>query len=300
MYVNQIKLNEQRYIKMLGASHMGSWYPTGKELNNMLNDAYNQVQITPEPGLVRAIIVPHAGYRFCAKTAMHAFAQVNPELYDRAIVIGPSHRVPIPCCTIADATSAETPYGPIPFDTELAQTLLKKYSNLFEKLDIPTAEVEHSMEMEFPLLKYIFKDKPFKIVPIMVGSIKNEKCTEVAAALEKECGDSRTLYVISSDFCHWGARFHFQYLPDVPGKIYQKIEAMDREATKHIASCNPTNFETYLDRTKNTICGRKAILIMMRIFKQFKSQFPDYTHSSNITSNDDSCVSYMAGVIRTD
>ena len=284
---------------MLGASHAGSWYPTGKALDKMLNSAMAEVRYKPEPGHVRAIIVPHAGYRFCVKTSLHAFAQLNPEDYDRVVVMGPSHRLAIDYCTIADARAAETPYGPIPFDTAMADELISKHPKMFKKLDIQTSENEHSLEMEFPLLKFIFKSKEFKIVPIMVGHVGPEKCRELAEALEPFY-DKRTLLVISSDFCHWGERFRYQYLPDTPGEIYERIEALDREATVQIATGDPSKFADYLSKTHNTICGRFPILVMMNLIKGMHASFPHYSHSSNITSKYDSCVSYMAGVIRTD
>jgi AmmeMemoRadiSam system protein B len=264
----------------------------------MLNEALSKVTITESPGLVRAIIVPHAGYRHCVETSMHAFAQIDPSLYDRVIVLGPSHRVPIPCCTIADADRAESPYGDIPFDMTMIATLLGSHPGLFSKLDIDTAEIEHSLEMEFPLLKFIFRQKPFTLVPIMIGRISAAKSAEIAAALAPFV-DPRTLLVISSDFCHWGDRFHFTFLPDVPGAVYEKIEALDRSATEKISSGSPEAFEQYLEETGNTICGRRAILIMMRTLQNWTASWPAYSHSSDITSKRDSCVSYMAGVIRT-
>ncbi|KAK8894499.1 hypothetical protein M9Y10_022933 [Tritrichomonas musculus] len=285
---------------MLGASHQGSWYPSGKELDQMLQGTLAEVHFKPEPGNLRAIIVPHAGYRFCLKTSLHAFAQVDPNNYDRVVVLGPSHRIRIKCCTIADAKSAETPYGPIPFDTTMADELTTKHPDYFEKLDIQTAEIEHSLEMEFPLLKFIFKQKPFSIVPIMVGRINPETCASIAELLRPYYNNNRTLFVISSDFCHWGQRFHFTYLPDGPGKIYERIEKLDRQATDCIATGDPSKFSEYIYETHNTICGRFPILIMMNLVKGMKASFPHYSHSSNITSMDDSCVSYMAAVIRTD
>ncbi|OHT12309.1 Protein MEMO1 [Tritrichomonas foetus] len=284
---------------MLGASHAGSWYPTGKSLENLLQSKLSEVKFKAEPGRLRAIIVPHAGYRFCVFTSLHAFAQIDPNQFDRVVVMGPSHRVRINCCTIADAKAAETPFGPIPFNMEMVTSLLTNHPSLFEKLDIDTAEIEHSLEMEFPLLKFIFKDKDFSIVPIMVGHVGYQKCAEIAAALEP-FADERTLFVISSDFCHWGERFRYQFLPDSPGEVHEKIEKLDRDATIQISTGIPSKFEAYLDETHNTICGRFPILIMMNLIKGMRASFPHYSHSSNITSKNDSCVSYMAGVIRTD
>jgi AmmeMemoRadiSam system protein B len=265
----------------------------------MLNNALSGVKVTESPGLVRAIVSPHAGYEYCVATALHAYVQIKPDLYDCVFILGPSHGTRIPCCTIADATTAETPFGAIPFDTEAAQALVTEHPNLFSRLDIRTAEIEHSLEMEFLLLKFIFKTKPFKIVPIMVGSIGPDKCGEVASALARFV-DPRTLFVISSDFCHWGDRFGYTYLPEGPGEVWQRIEQLDRNGMEQIATSDPATFAAYLDKTRNTICGRYPILIMLALFPGLRIDWPDYSQSSHITSRSDSSVSYAAGVGRTD
>lgn len=286
--------------RILPASHMDSWYPSGPRLDKLLQDAYHKVPSHDNvSGHVRSIIVPHAGYTYCVETSMHAFAQINPNEFDRVIVMGPSHRMFIPCCTIADADFAESPYGNIPFDVEACQNLVNNYPKLFSFLSPDKASIEHSMEMEFPLLKFIFKEKPFKIIPIMIGSIEPSKCAQVAEALSPLLTPS-TLFVVSSDFCHWGDRFGFTGLANIDGEIWQKIEKLDWMATETIATGNPEKFAKYIKETRNTICGKNAILVMMNAIKNYKAEFPAYSQSSHCQSMHDSSVSYMTAVIRTE
>lgn len=289
---------------ILQAAHMGVWYPKGSQLNSLLQSAYSDsLIINPDVDrVVRGIIVPHAGYTFCVRTSMNAFRNIDPNQYDRVIVLGPSHHMAIRYCTIADATSAETPYGEIPFDIEGAQELLNNYPKLFKKLDRSTASNEHSLEMEFPLLKFVFKSKPFKIIPIMVGSLSYQACKDVAEALSQYVDDSRTLFVISSDFCHWGSRFGYQYLPpdeDENLQIYQRIKKLDKQGADMIATGDPETFLEYIEETENTICGRIPILVIMNLFKNkgMSATFPAYSQSERITSMYDSSVSYFAGII---
>jgi hypothetical protein len=112
--------------------------------------------------------------------------------------------------------------------------------------------------------------------------------------------DRWTLVVLSSDFCDWGARFDFTFLPQGDGQIYERIERMDREGAKQIASGDPKRFTGYLKATGNTICGRKCILIMMHLHSRIVAEFPAYSQSSRATKMSDSTVSYMAGIIRSD
>ncbi|OHS98707.1 Protein MEMO1 like protein [Tritrichomonas foetus] len=283
---------------MLRATHMNSWYPSGQQLDNMLKEAYDEAKVVSGSGKVKSVIVPHAGYRFCVKTSMNAFKNVDPSTINRVFVLGPSHQIPISNCTIADAATAETPYGEIPFDTEACNALTSKFPKLFKKLDRDTASIEHSMEMEFPLLKYIFKEKPFTLVPIMVGQLSPNQIIETAEALKPFINDANTLLVISSDFCHWGARFGYTYLPDMDGQIFEKIRKLDHDGAEMIASGEPEKFENYLKKTKNTICGRTAILIMMNIFQGKHAEFLHYSQSSEVVSKHDTSVSYFSAILR--
>jgi AmmeMemoRadiSam system protein B len=281
------------------AAHMGSWYPTGAALTSMLTSAASSATRSTTPGLIRSIIAPHAGYNYCVGTAMYAFVSLDPANYDRVFVLGPSHRVRMPDCAIADATSAETPFGPIPFDVECVKSLLNEYPALFKKMTLAVAEEEHSMEMEFPFLKFVFGTRPFTIVPIMVGAITLETASQVAAALRPFTDDPRTLVVISSDFCHWGSRFGYTYLPPGDGQPWQRIESLDKDGAAQIATGDPEKFSSYIERTKNTICGRAPILVMMYLYPRLVAEFPHYSQSSPVITESDSSVSYFAGIIRT-
>ena len=43
------------------------------------------------PGGARAIIGPHAGYRYCGACAAYAYRQIDPSRVRRVFVLGPSH-----------------------------------------------------------------------------------------------------------------------------------------------------------------------------------------------------------------
>jgi len=38
-------------------------------------------------GLLKAVIVPHAGYSYSGATAAHSYARIDPSLYDRVFVL---------------------------------------------------------------------------------------------------------------------------------------------------------------------------------------------------------------------
>lgn len=66
-------------------------------------------------------------------------------------------------------------------------------------------EDEHSLEMHLPFIKKALGLQEFKLVPIMVGEIEGDE-ENYGKLLAPYFDDENTLFVISSDFCHWGSR----------------------------------------------------------------------------------------------
>lgn len=84
--------------------------------------------------------------------------------------------------------------------------------------------------MQLPYIATImenFKDQ-FTIVPILVGSINREKQAMYGKILMKYLNDPENLFVISSDFCHWGSQFRFTYYDPLFSQIYESIENLDK------------------------------------------------------------------------
>lgn len=109
----------------------------------------------------------------------------------------------------------------------------------FELLPRDVDEAEHSIEMQLPYLAHCCRQRrpAARIVPIMVGSMSDTAHRACAELLLAHFRSPRTLFVISSDFCHWGARF--DYRPAVDDRrrpIHESIAALDREAIDIIES----------------------------------------------------------------
>lgn len=175
---------------------------------------------------------------------------------------------------------------------------------LFDWFDLRDDEEEHSIEMHLPFIVRHFAragaELP-RVVPIVVGSLSAAQHRAFAESLRPLLADPGTVFAISSDFCHWGARFRFTAYDPRAGAIHQSIEAMDREGMAAIASRDPARFREYISRTRNTICGRHAFSILLELLPlvddAFRLDWSDYTQSSRVTEMDDSSVSYAAGVL---
>lgn len=86
-------------------------------------------------------------------------------------------------------------------------------------------EREHSMELHLPYihrrLQLQFPDRPTSeyppLVPIMVGSTSASTERVVGTLLAPYLNDPSNVFIISSDFCHWGRRFDYTYyVPHAP------------------------------------------------------------------------------------
>jgi AmmeMemoRadiSam system protein B len=74
---------------------------------------------------------------------------------------------------------------------------------------------------------FSYKDS-FTIVPVLVGSLTPEKEAMYGRIFSRYLADPQNLFVISSDFCHWGHRFRYTYYDRNWGEIYQSIQTLDR------------------------------------------------------------------------
>lgn len=108
-------------------------------------------------------------------------------------------------------------------------------------MSISVDEAEHSIEMHLPYIAKVmvdFKDY-FTIVPILVGSLTTGEEELYGSILAPYLADPQNLFVISSDFCHWGRRFRYTFYDKSWGEIHQSIQTLDRTVSIFVRM--PTN-----------------------------------------------------------
>ena len=265
----------------------GSWYPgTAEGLTASINKHINARAERKRTRKPLALIMPHAGYRWCGKVAAHGARLVRKGDYDRVIVIGPTHRGSFPGASVPTYTHYATPLGNVELDREVCDALLKKEE--FSSQDRLHA-LEHSIEIELPWLQV--RLGAFKLVPVMIGRADGRSAKKIAEAI-KPFVDERTLLVASSDFVHYGRRFG--YLSNEPDtKAF--IERVDMGAARLIEKMDLRGFEEYFAWTGATICGRWPILVMMNVLApDTKVERLSYARSGDETGDYSSSVSYLA------
>ncbi|CEL95633.1 unnamed protein product [Vitrella brassicaformis CCMP3155] len=286
------------------AAHSGSWYNAdpdalGRELDGLLSEASQSAMHA------KALICPHAGYQYSAKTAAWAWKNVDPKRVHRVFVFGPSHHVYLQKCALPErsVTHYATPFGTIPLDTELLDEL-RGMQGYFEEFPLQHDQNEHSVEQQLPFLHFIMRGHAFTLVPVVVGVTSAQDEKTYGELFAKYFADPGTMFVISSDFCHWGKRFRYTYLkPESQGKhINDAISDLDRQGIALIEQHKAEAFALYLKIQGNTICGRHPICILLRMLERLPpellsclhTKMVHYSQSSRVESRDDSCVAYAA------
>jgi hypothetical protein len=262
-------------------------YITGivhKELNNERTGEH-----------VRAVILPHAGYCFSAHTAVKTLLKTIEKNYSRILIIAPSHRVPFNGIVLSEYDGYETPLGDVPVDTESTANIVATGNEYIAYMS-DAHEREHSLEVQLPLLQHFFQD--FKLIPIINGFVDEGSAEHIAMTL-KDWWHEDTLWVISSDFTHYGHSFNY-----VPFRrdVKENLRELDMGAIQLIIDKDLHGFCEYLDKTKATICGSGAIKILMAVLDLVNNkesngaELVHYTTSGELTSDYSHCVSY-AGII---
>lgn len=235
---------------------------------------------------------------------------------DRVFILGPAHHVDLRRCALPSCTEYDTPLGILSLDIEVITSL--EATGAFARMDLQTDEDEHSIEQQLPFIRHQLAEwsPAAKIVPILVGAIGTEQEEWYGQLLAPYIGDTKNRFIVSSDFCHWGQRFSYTYYAEAGEKgrrlwreeeplrgepIYKSIERCDREGMQKIEEGSHKGFVEYLSRTRNTICGRHPISVMLCALEKAKIRerfrFIDYTQSSRCRTVRDSSVSYAAGVV---
>ena len=239
-------------------THAGSWYTADagaltSELSGWLREAGQPSETT---GTTRAIIAPHAGYSYSGPTAAWAYKHMHIEGVKRVFLLGPSHNLYSPKCLLSGCTNYATPIGSVEIDQAVYDELAS--SNLFDEMQLSVDEREHSLEMHLPYIMHVMGTQPYTLVPIMVGALNEAAEARYGKLLAPYLADPENLFVISSDFCHWGERFNYTPYDQRQGEIFQYIEALDRQGMALIEAQNAPGFAAYQREVRAQCNPREA------------------------------------------
>ena len=134
----------------------GRFYPADPDQLEAEVQRYLNAARAPEdcldPPLVKAVIVPHAGYPYSGPIAASAYVQLacSDVPVRRFILLGPAHFAPVDGLALSGATAFDTPLGRVPVDAA-ARDALASFPAVV--IDDYARRPEHCLEVELPFLQ---------------------------------------------------------------------------------------------------------------------------------------------------
>jgi AmmeMemoRadiSam system protein B/AmmeMemoRadiSam system protein A len=212
------------------AAVAGLFYPADPgqlrdEVAGFLGDEPGSGSAEPAAPAAKAVIAPHAGYRYSGPTAGRAYQALAARrgTVERVVIVGPAHRVRLEGVGLTTAQRWATPLGEAEIDQDTCHTL----ADLPGVVEADDAHApEHSVEVHLPFVHQVFG--PVPVVPLLVG---RATVRDVARTLDEVWGGEETAIVVSSDLSH--------YLDDAAAR------SRDRATARAILECRAGDIGPY-------------------------------------------------------
>ncbi|CDJ70430.1 hypothetical protein, conserved [Eimeria necatrix] len=278
----------------------GTWFPgTAAELRAEVDSLLESAETFP--GTVKAIAVPHAAFVYSGSTAAVGYKQMQAlqRRVKRVLLLAPWHQEGFGLLLPPEEFTA--------FGTPIVLRALLS-TGLYDTVAAAAEKDEHSIALQIPFLKTVLPEGTL-LVPVYVGRLFKEDLSMYAETLVPFFMDPDTVFVISTDWSHWGPRSNYSYLPENVDKslpLYKKIQALDREAIDCVVNLNGSCLEEHVAKTHNRICGYDALLLFLRLLERvaessgqraedlFSASLLAYSQSSPIRSASENAVGYAA------
>lgn len=261
----------------------GTWYSSDpvllkKELAGYLDRADPPAL----DGKLVGLVAPHAGYMYSGGVAAWSYKLLSRGMFDRVLIMAPSHRAAFKGASLSVAGGYRTPLGVVPLDRELIDEL-GKYPDIMG--DNPRAESgEHSLEIQLPFLQIVLGD--FRLTPLIMGTSDPEFCMNLSEAIAQVCGAKRVLMIASSDLSH--------YYPA------EKARRLDGVCLKLLEAFDPQGLAAEVENRRTEACGAGPIIAIMHAGRKLgadRCKVLNYANSGDVTGDYSGVVGYAAAAI---
>ena len=279
----------RKIAKVREAAVAGLFYPRGADaLSKQLDGLLGGVRGGSSKGL-RALICPHAGYRYSGKTAAIAYTQALGGDFRTVVVLAPSHYAAFEGASVPPVDAYRTPLGLVPLSRKAnrlatvrpfvsaprCRVVRPGWSSQSPKKapssgDDTPHTWEHSLEVQLPFLQKVLKE--FTLVPVVCGRVD----TKAAAKALAPFVDDTTLIVASSDLSHY--------------RSYEDARLIDRATIAAILRMDGGVLGG------RSACGYLPIRTVLHLAKArgWKPRLLDYRNSWDTSGRKSSVVGYAA------
>lgn len=251
------------------------------ELSALIADQLTTANPETIEGELKALICPHAGYRYSGPVAASAYRLVKTGAFGTVVILAPSHTAYFSYASVSAAKSFRTPLGDVPVAVELAAALgrqrpfgpeaptLVQRPEWWREASCPAPAVgddtphtwEHAAEVQVPFLQKTLRE--FHVLPVIMGDVDP---VAAAAALDPLV-DDKTLIVASSDLSHYDS--------------YANARQRDLRCLEAICALNPDAV------APDDACGAIPIRTLLCLAKTrgWKARLLDYRNSGDTTGD---------------
>lgn len=261
----------------------GTWYPAEPDaLRRQVTQFLAAAPAVDLPGLLLAVVSPHAGYAYSGSTAGRAWKALEGRAVQTVVIVAPSHRSDFAGVAVYDQGPLATPLGQVALD-EPAIAALKAAEPLVRTLPAAFAG-EHSLEIELPFMQLAAPGA--RLVPLIMGRQNADTAARLGKALATLARDRPVVLAVSTDLSHFN----------------QATEAsvLDGRLAEHLARLDAAGLAVCLADGTCEACGAGPLLAVMqacRLLGAEKAAILGMADSGKSSGDTNSVVGYLAAAV---
>ncbi len=238
----------------------------------------------------RALVSPHAGYDYSGAVAARAFARLDRDAFDTAVLVGPSHVDAFAFTSVFEGDAYRTPLGIVDVDRDGARRLARAHASirLSDRGHVAPSRArgEHGLEVLLPFLQRACGSP--RIVPVVMGDQAWDACVALGHALAEHFDLARTLLVASSDLSH--------FYP------YEDAVRLDAAFCAALSTLDAQRLHRDVRSGRCEACGAgpvAATLVAAAAWEERRCRVLACINSGDVTGSRESVVGYAAAVVTT-
>ena len=265
----------------------GSGYPGDEAgLRIFMENLTRQAEDGAQADGVRAIIAPHIDYARGMEVYRLAYGALPKEGDTLFVIFGTCHKAAPKLWNIALRDIA-TPLGVIPGPGTVGR-LIREDALLGAYVDEWPHRNEHSIELQLPVIQYLFGGERFEVLSILTGSLHEYmedgmdpaggEAADLAGRLKEilKAHDGPCVFVAGADLAHIGAQFGDP--PPLDRATLDASRRKDEKLLKPVAAADGPGFFEMVrqEGDRRRICGLAPIYFLLSMLDSCRGEVVGY------------------------